>query len=128
LDSCFSGGFIEELKDSKRVVLTACEKDEETYQDSNLHSGFFGYFLNLSLSCVTKTAEMTFVLAYPLIVSYSKKVSEEYGKNYTVNPKMYDGSIRFTKIINTHFRLWFPQFFEAITKIQSHLALKTWKM
>jgi len=128
LDACFSGGFIEKLKDRKRVIITACEKNEATYQDSNLKSGFLGYFLNLSLRRFTKTAELTFILARPLIVGYSKKVSEEYGEDYTVNPKMYDGAFRFTKIIRNHFRMWFKSISKIINEIKIDTSKKIWKM
>jgi len=50
LDSCKSGGFIEELHQNNRIILTACGKDELAYQDFNLQNGIFGYFLNISLA------------------------------------------------------------------------------
>ena len=128
LDSCFSGGFIEELKDKTRVILTACGKQNKTYQDSNLKSGFFGYFLNLTLRTFTKTAEMTFIFAYPQIVAYSKKISEEYGEDYSINPKIYDGSLMLTKIIRSHFRIWFKlQKMNSIFQINKK-EIEIWEM
>lgn len=128
VDSCFSGGFIEELKGRKRVVLTACEEDQSTYQDSNLRSGFFGYFFNLTLNSKTKTAEMTFLFAYPLIVSYSKKVSEEYGEDFLVNPQMYDGSIFLTKVLRNYLRVLLPIIAQEISDFNFNSSRKVWRM
>jgi len=102
LDSCYSGGFIEELKGFKRVIMTACGKKNLTYQHSEIKSGIFGYFVNLSLQKITKNAEFTYLFAYIGTVYYTKKLSEKWGKDYNVSPKFYDGTIGITKIINHH--------------------------
>lgn len=102
LDSCHSGGFIEELGERNRVVLTACKKDNLTYQYSEIESGIFGYFINISLQKFTKAAEGTFLFAYLGSVFYSKKLSREYGEDYTIYPCFYDGTLGRTKIINHH--------------------------
>jgi Caspase domain len=102
IDCCHSGGFIEELKGRKRIILTACSKNELTYQYSELQSGFFGYFLNLTLEKYTKTTETTFLFACPLTIRYSQQLSQELGANYTVHPLIYDGTVGLMKLINRH--------------------------
>jgi len=102
IDSCYSGGFIEELQGKKRIIMTACSKNESTYQYDELHSGFFGYFLNLTLEKFTKTTEATFLLACPLTIRYSQQLSDELGGNYTVHPRVFDGTLGLMKLINRH--------------------------
>ena len=99
LDCCYSGGFLTELKQNNRVILTACRGDEETYQDFNFRSGIFGYYFNLALSRITKTAELSFFLASIFTVRYTKKLSEDYQEDYTTNPMMSDGKFGFLFII-----------------------------
>jgi hypothetical protein len=102
LDSCYSGGFTEELGERGRVILTACKKTEKTYQVQDLNSGIFGYFVNLSLGWFTKSAEVTYFLTWFLSVSYSHKLSKEYEKDYMVHPMLYDGTLGKTKLIQHH--------------------------
>jgi hypothetical protein len=103
LDCCFSGGFIEELGEIGRVVLTACKKDELTYQVHSLSSGIFGYFINLSLKWLTKSAEVTFLFTWFFCVYYSTQLSQEFDGDYTIHPRFYDGTLGKIKIINRHF-------------------------
>lgn len=102
IDCCYSGGFIEELRGIKRVILTACGKNEPTYQYEELRSGFFGYFLNRTLEKFTKTTETTFLLACPLTIRYSQQLSEQLGGNYTVHPRLSDGTLGLMKLIHRH--------------------------
>ena len=102
LDSCFSGGFIEELGKKNRIVMTACGKNEPTYQVDELESGIFGYFVNKCLSGFTKTAEATFAFSCFLSIYYSKQLSEKFNQDYTIHPCLYDGCKGFVKIINHH--------------------------
>ncbi len=99
LDSCKSGGFIEELHQKNRIILTACSKDELAYQDYNFQNGIFGYFLNISLAKFAKSAELAFLFTYPLCVYYSKKISEQYNTDYTFHPAKDDNTIGLSKII-----------------------------
>ena len=99
LDSCKSGGFIEELHQNKRIILTACSKYELAYQDFNLQNGIFGYYLNISLAKFAKSAELAFLFTYPLCVYYSKKISEQYNTDYTFHPAKDDNTIGLSKII-----------------------------
>jgi hypothetical protein len=102
LDSCHSGGFIEELGEKDRTIITACRKDNLTFQYSKLKSGIFGYFFNLSLEKYTKSIETTFIFTYFTTVYYTKKLSEEFGEDYRIYPQMYDRNFGRTKIINKH--------------------------
>jgi len=102
IDTCYSGGFIEELKQENRVILTACMKNEKTYQIKELKSGIFGFFLNKNLKYLTKSAEMTFAFASAWSIWYSGKLSEKLNKNYRVHPQLYDGTDGLTYIIYRH--------------------------
>lgn len=102
IDACNSGGFIEELGKRGRIVLTACRKNESTYQVHDLKSGMFGYFLNMGLEWLTKNAEITFFFARLFTVLYSNRISEEYEEDYIVHPQMYDGTSGLTKLIWKH--------------------------
>lgn len=100
IDTCYSGGFVEELKGFNKVILTACRGDEVTYQVKELKSGIFGYFLNMSLSRYTKTAESSFILTKFLSTYYSAMLGNN--SEYIVHPRFYDGTIGLTKIVSQH--------------------------
>jgi len=102
IDSCFSGGFIEELGHGERIVLTACEKNESTFQVRDLRSGIFGYFFNQSLEFFTKRIETTFLFTWFSSVLYSYKLTLEFEEASIVHPQMYDGITGLTKIIDHH--------------------------
>ena len=102
LDSCYSGGFIEEVGEKGRIVLTACKKDEVTYQVHNLSSGIFGYFINISLEWLTKSAETTFLFTWFFSVYYSKRLSQEFNDDYNIHPRMYDGTLSMVRLIDHH--------------------------
>jgi hypothetical protein len=124
LDSCDSGGFIQALHQDKRVILTACSKDELAYQDYNLQNGIFGYYLNLSLK-LAKSAEIAFLYTYPLCIYYGKKISQEYNTDYTFHPVIDDNTIGLTKIIT--WRKFLPSSSVNITAIVSKFrGLKIW--
>lgn len=103
MDCCKSGGFTETVKGRGRMIMAACDKDELTYQYKQLKSGFFGYFLNLTLEKFTYTAEATFLIAAPLTYFYSLKISNELGKDYIVKPKASDSTIRTIRLIRPRF-------------------------
>jgi hypothetical protein len=44
IDSCNSGGFIKELYQYNRIVITSCSKDEDSYETSILDHSVFAYF------------------------------------------------------------------------------------
>jgi hypothetical protein len=126
LDCCFSGGFIEEVGEKGRVVLTACQKDSYAYQDHALKSGIFGYFVNFSLQKITKGAEGTFLFAYIISIIYYKKLSRKYGVDYTVYPCIYDGCFGRTKIIERH--SYFNAFLPNLFPVPRNDCLRIWKM
>lgn len=103
LDSCYSGGFIQELGMPGRVIITACAKEEITYQVEDLESGLFGYFYNLCLSWLTKNAENTFYLTRILTWLYGKKLTKELNRPVSITPQMYNGIPGPTRLIDSHF-------------------------
>lgn len=132
IDCCYSGGFIEKLKGQKRMIMTACSKNELTYQYDDLRSGFFGYFLNLTLEKLTKTAEASFLLACPFTIKYSEQISEQLDGNYTVHPRVYDGTVGLMKLLNRHQYLTQSVeklFLESFFKLSNHSFLRSiWKL
>jgi len=102
IDACFSGGFIEELGKPGRIILTACDKNEKTYQITTLESGLYGFFLNMSFSWLAKNAEIAYFTTRLLINQYTKSFNEEHNENITIHPQMYDGISQYTKVINSH--------------------------
>jgi len=103
MDCCKSGGFVETVKGRGRMIMAACDKDGLTYQYKPLKSGFFGYFLNLTLEKLTFTAEATFLIAAPLTYLYSRRLSEELEQDYTVKPKSSDKTIGPIRLIKPGF-------------------------
>jgi hypothetical protein len=127
LDSCKSGGFIDDLKRSNRVVLTASIGRNSTFQVNELQAPMFSYFLNLSLSWLTKNIEYSFLFTKIFTAYYGKKISDEYGEDYRIYPQMYDGSIRPTRIIRKH--AYIKQFTSLIKlfNLENH-QIKVWEM
>lgn len=99
IDACKSGGFIDDLKKPDRVILTACDVDEYTYQVSDLESGIFGYFINLSLTYLSKSVEPAFLFTKIFVQLYGRKLSNEYGDDYIVHPQLYDGTQGRTRLM-----------------------------
>ncbi len=106
IDACRSGGFIEELSKENRLILTACGKDEDSYQVRDLESGMFGYFFNLSLTWTTKKVEMSFYWAKIFTLYYGYKLSKQYGENYVIHPQLSDGTSGMTRVILKHSYAW----------------------
>ncbi len=127
LDCCHSGGFIEELGQMKRVILTACSKDEAAYQVHELKSGIFGYFVNICLEKLTKTAEVTFLCSWIGTIYYTTQLSEEYNEDYTMHPKIYDGCFGPVKIIKRNSLT--PVTLKQLLPFQTqHNSSKIWKL
>jgi len=126
IDSCHSGGFIEELGQRDRMILTACRKDNLTYQYSKFKSGIFGYYLNLSFEKYTKNVETAFIITFFASVYYTKKLSKEYDEDYTIYPRMYDGTFGITKIINKH--SYYTTFIKEILSFTADNRYNIWKM
>lgn len=102
LDSCYSGGFIEEVGKPQRTVLTACSKNEVTYQVADLRSGLYGYFLNLSFTWFTKNAEFAHMYTKIFTWLYCQKLSEEHEEDILIHPQMYDGISGPSRVIYKH--------------------------
>jgi len=105
LDSCFSGGFIEELEKPNRIVLTACGADESTYQIQDLESGIFGYFLNAFLASITKKVEPLFALTWFFSLYYSTIHSKDSDLIEPIHPRMSDGTKGLTTVIQKRTQL-----------------------
>ena len=116
IDACFSGGFIEELQAPNRIILTACGKNQVTYQVQDLESGMFGFFLNVSLAWITKNIEGTYHLTKVLTWIYGNKISREYGEDYMIYPQISDGNEQTTKIVYRH--AYLKQIYQMILAMQ----------
>ena len=127
LDCCYSGGFIRELRQWKRVILTVCSKDEKAYQFEELRSGIFGYFINMYLEKLTKTAELTFLFSYFRTIYYTEQLSEEFNDDYTMHPTIYDGCFGPVKIIKNLFLRSFS-FGQIIPSQIQNKSLKIWEL
>jgi len=92
----------EDLERSGRIIITACAKNEITYQVMDLESGMFGYFFNLCLSWITKKAENTFMLTQLFTWFYGKKLSRELNREVSINPQIYNGISDSTYLIESH--------------------------
>lgn len=127
LDSCNSGGLINELWEPGRVIMTACAADESTYQANELKAPVFSYFFNISLSWITKNAEFTFLFTKQFTRYYGNKISDEYQADYSTTPQLYDGIRGPTWIINRH--AYLQRIRDLINPIVfTHDDLTIWKM
>jgi hypothetical protein len=126
LCSCFSGGFIKEVGELGRVVMTACRENELAYQVMELKSGIFGYFINASLGRITRAAEGTFLMAFLGSIIYIRKLNKEFGKNYSMTPRIYDGTLGKVKILERHFYTPFSVYEIFSTGIKDK-QLKIWE-
>jgi hypothetical protein len=120
LDCCYSGGFIEELRKNGRVIITSCDKNGIAFQHSELKSGIFGYFFNLSLQKLTKAVELSFLFSYPMIHFYIRRISEEMGRNISMRPKISDRTLSPVKII---YRGFFTSIFDEILGLFSQYEI-----
>ncbi len=79
MDSCNSGGFLEEIAGTNRLVISSCDEDEFSYENSQLGHGVFSYFLQLSLRDISNDLNnngiVSFYEAYfsarPIIAAWS---------------------------------------------------------
>jgi len=102
LDSCYSGGFINELGEKGRTIITASKENEVTYQIADLESGLFGYFLNVSFKWFTKNIEGSYLFSKIFIKLYSIKFQNIYGEDITIHPQLYDGISGKSTVIEKH--------------------------
>lgn len=117
MDCCHSGGFVETVKGRGRMIMAACDKDGLAYQYKPLKSGFFGYFLNVTLEKLTYTAEASFFIAAPLTYLYSLQISKEYEEDYIVKPKASDRTFGPTRIIKNIFQRSKNSFIDIIPSV-----------
>ena len=102
IDTCYSGGFIDDLEEVNRTILTACADDESTYQVHDLQSGMFGFFFNLSLAWFSKNIEGSFLIARFLTIQYGSKISQQYDEDYMVYPQRSDNDKGLTFLLLKH--------------------------
>lgn len=102
IDACYSGGFVKELQNPNTIVMTACARDEPTYQVHDLKSGIFGYFLNMSMSWLTKNVEVSYIYTKIFTYIYSKQLNNTYSDINIVHPQFYDGTEGTTKLVAHH--------------------------
>ena len=78
IDTCGSGGMIDDASAPNRYFMTACERDEESIETSALDHGVFTYYFLRSFTYATDSngdgvisMEEQFDYTYPRTVSYS---------------------------------------------------------
>jgi len=92
IDSCGSGGMIDEAQASKRYFMTACSKIEDSWETSALRHGVFTYYFLRSFSSASdsngdgiKSMEEQFAYTYARTVSYTTNMGD------VQHPQQYDG-------------------------------------
>jgi len=99
LDSCYSGGFIEEIGKNGRIVLTAVTKHQLGWQGGLIKSGWFGFFINRAFYSIWTnknndnyiSAEEAFAFAKWRTSLYSVFMSFLTKQNCYMSPQMFDG-------------------------------------
>jgi len=92
IDSCGSGGLIDDAQAPNRYFMTACERNEESWETSALKHGVFTYYFLRSFTHASDSngdgvisMEEQFDYTYPRTVSYSTGLGEAH------HPQEYDG-------------------------------------
>jgi len=92
IDSCGSGGMIDNAVAPNRYFMTACESNEESWETSALQHGVFTYYFLRSFTLASDSngdgvisMEEQFDYIYPRTVSYSTTLGEAH------HPQEYDG-------------------------------------
>jgi len=92
IDSCGSGGMIEDAQAPNRYFMTACAYNEESWETSALGHGVFTYYFLRSFTLATDSngdsvisMEEQFSYTYPRTVSYSTGLGDVH------HPQEYDG-------------------------------------
>jgi len=81
-DSCFSGG-MNDLETSGRIIATACNETEYSYETADLQNGVFTYFYMDGLE-LHDTVEEAFDYASPLATEFMAMYGED------MSPQLYD--------------------------------------
>ena len=110
IDSCFSGGIIDEISAPGRFILTASSETEMSLESPDLKHGVFSnYFLEACLNNATDTnfngnisLEEVYAYAYSEVVSYSTSLG------YVHHPQYYDGITGETVILVDGDGEWLP--------------------
>ena len=102
IDSCGSGGMIDDASAPNRYFMTACQRDEESWETSALGHGVFTYYFLRSFTYATDSngdgimsMEEQFDYTYPRTVSYSTGLGEAH------HPQEYDGIVGSSTIDTT---------------------------
>ena len=92
IDACGSGGMIDDASAPNRYFMTACQRNEESWETSALGHGVFTYYLLNSFTSASDSNddgiisfEEQFDYVYPRTVSYSTGLGEAH------HPEEYDG-------------------------------------
>jgi len=92
IDSCGSGGLIDDAQAPNRYFMTACERNEISWEASALQHGVFTYYFLHSFTQAPDSngdgvisMEEQFSYTYPRTVSYSTNLGEAH------HPQEYDG-------------------------------------
>lgn len=93
IDSCMSGGFINDLSKNGRVVLTACSETEQSSEYNSLEHGLFSYYLLNGFSdSVAVDINSDQNISIEELFKYAEpKVLTSQGTNITQHPQMHDG-------------------------------------
>ncbi len=81
-DSCLSGG-MNDLETSGRIIATACNETEYSYETADLQNGVFTYYYMDGLNTYN-TVEGAFIYAAPLAHDFIATYGED------MNPQLYD--------------------------------------
>ncbi|MEJ2279503.1 MAG: caspase family protein [Candidatus Lokiarchaeota archaeon] len=92
LDSCNSGGFIPEVQQVGRYIMTACESDESSLEDPSLRHGVFtNYFLNSNEFATDSNGDDVISLEEMYTYTRENTISTSNELGYTHHPLQYDG-------------------------------------
>lgn len=92
IDSCGSGGMIDEAQASNRYFMTACSKTEDSWETSGLHHGVFTYyFLRSFTSASDSNGDGVRSMEEQFSYTYTQTVSYTTGMGDVQHPQEYDG-------------------------------------
>ncbi|MEM2971785.1 MAG: NosD domain-containing protein [Candidatus Bathyarchaeia archaeon] len=89
LDSCYSGGFINELKKNGRLILTSSDYDEESTIPTELQHSLFTNYIIEGLTASSTDADRNKEVSWQEVFSYAKPKVTAY--EWTQHPQIYSG-------------------------------------
>ncbi len=108
VSSCYSGGFIDALKDDNSLIMTASRKDRTSFGCSSEEKyTYFGdaYFVQ-SLANAAKAGQFDFSLAFESAKKIiTKKERKEVPKDLPSEPQMFEGAAIKAKLVQLEARL-----------------------